>query len=49
MSLKARKKAKEKRMRKRGSDLHYDLEISLRQSGEDLTATLSVGHGEREK
>lgn len=35
-------------MRKRGSDLHYDLEISLRQAGEGLITTLTVGHGERE-
>jgi len=35
-------------MRKRGSDLRYDLEISLRQAGAGLTTTLTVGHGERE-
>ena len=34
-------------MRKRGSDLRYDLEISLRQAGAGLTTTLTVGHGER--
>jgi molecular chaperone DnaJ len=48
MSRNAHTKAKEMRMRKRGSDLRYDLEISLRQAGEGLTTTLTVGHGERE-
>jgi DnaJ-class molecular chaperone len=35
-------------MRKRGSDLRYDLEISLKQAGEGLITTLTVGHGKRE-
>jgi len=35
-------------MRKRGSDLRYDLEISLRQAGAGLTTTLTVGQGGRE-
>ena len=35
-------------MRKRGSDLRYDLEISLKQAGEGLTTTLTSGPGERE-
>jgi len=35
-------------MRKRGSDLHYDLEISLKQAGEGLTTTLTVGTVGRE-
>jgi len=30
-------------MRKRGSDLRYDLEISLKQAGEGLTTTLTAG------
>jgi molecular chaperone DnaJ len=37
------------RMRKRGSDLRYDLEISLRQAGVGVTTTLTDGHGERER
>jgi DnaJ-class molecular chaperone len=48
MSHKARTKAKEKRMRKRGSDLRYDLEISLKQAGEGLTTMLTVSRGDRE-
>lgn len=48
MSHEARAKAKEKRMKKRGSDLHYDLEISLKQAGEGLTTALTLGHGEHE-
>lgn len=35
-------------MRKRGSDLRHDLEISLKQAGEGLTTTLTVGPGECE-
>jgi DnaJ-class molecular chaperone len=35
-------------MRKRGSDLRYDLEISLKQAGEGLTTTLNVGPVGRE-
>src|SRR5215470_703355 len=35
-------------MRKRGSDLHYDLEISLKQAGEGLITTLTAGLAERE-
>ena len=35
-------------MRKLGSDLHYDMEISLKQAGEGLITTLTVGQGERE-
>jgi DnaJ-class molecular chaperone len=35
-------------MRKRGSDLRYDLEMSLKQAGEGLTTTLTVGPVARE-
>ncbi len=35
-------------MRKQGSDLRYDLEISLKQAGEGLTTTLTAGFAERE-
>jgi DnaJ-class molecular chaperone len=35
-------------MRKRGSDLRYDLEMSLKQAGEGLTTTLTVGPVGRE-
>lgn len=36
-------------MRKRGGDLSYDLEISLRQAGEGLTTTLTAGLAAREQ
>jgi molecular chaperone DnaJ len=40
---------KEEYMRKRGSDLRYDLEISLKQAGEGLTTTLTTGIAESEQ
>jgi DnaJ-class molecular chaperone len=36
-------------MRKRGADLRYDLEISLKQAGEGLTTTLTTGLTAREQ
>src|SRR5262247_420226 len=36
-------------MRKRGADLRYDLEISLKQAGEGLTTTLTAGLAEGEQ
>ncbi len=36
-------------MRKRGSDLRYDLEISLKQAGEGLTTRLTAGLAEGEQ
>jgi molecular chaperone DnaJ len=36
-------------MRKRGADLFYDLEISLKQAGEGLTTTLTTGLAAREQ
>ena len=35
-------------MRNRSSDLHRDLEISLKQAGEGLTTSLTIGTAERE-
>src|SRR5262245_43009563 len=36
-------------MRKRGADLRYDLEISLKQAGEGLTTTVTAGLAAREQ
>lgn len=36
-------------MRKRGADLRYDLEISLKHAGEGLTTTLTAGLAAREQ